>query len=87
MILKDKYLTYKTKTKKKTFFLCITVLNKHKVSKNLGQFLELFQTIVDVGNLFQCFTFFCSEGSDLSLSRFVNIVLLNRDIVSCLLVF
>ena len=57
----------------------ITALNKHKVSQKVGQFFEIVQSIVDIGNLFHCFVLFCSEESNLSVGRFDNIVLLNRD--------
>ena len=66
----------------------ISVLNKHNVFHNLGQFFEFVQSIVDIGNLFHCFNLFCSEEANLNVGTFVKIVLLDRgtnlpSIVSC----
>ena len=56
--------------------MCITILNKHKVSQNLGQFFEIVQSIDNIGDLFRCFNLFCGEQSNLIVGRFVNIVIL-----------
>ena len=59
--------------------LRFTIINKHKASQKLGQFFEFVQSIVDIGNLFQCFILFCSEESNLIVGRLVHTVLLDCD--------
>ena len=64
----------------------ITVLNKHKISQDLGKFFEFVQSIVDIDNLLQDFVLLCSEKSNLNVGWLVHTVLLDCDTHTSLLV-
>ena len=87
-------ITFQLPNKKKLIkaLLRLTVINKHKVSQNLGKFFELVQSIVDIDNLYYCFIFFCSEESYLNVGWFVQIVLFDcgtqpADFVCCYFIY
>ena len=74
-----KYSNYqKCKTYHKAL-LRFTIINKQKVSQNLGQFFEFVQRLVDRGNLLQHFIFLGSKESKLNVWRLVHTVLLDCD--------
>ena len=66
---------YTAKNINNTYF-CTLQLSATIKSPKLGQFFGLDQSIIDKGNLFQCF---CSEESNLNIGRLVNVVLLDHD--------
>ena len=78
-IQKDEYLNNMTILTSLNKILNITVLNKHKISENLGEFFDFVQCIVDIGNLLQDFVLLCSEESNRNEGWLVHTVLLDCD--------
>ena len=52
------------------------VLNKHKISAELGELFEFVEEIVDIGKLLQDFIRFCSEESNLNAAWLVRLYFL-----------